>query len=124
MTCRDCLHYEACLGVMEAVGIHSDFFGFNVEDRCDTFADRAKYILKGEPKTEGDRIRAMNDTNLAKFLSSIADKGETPWSKPFEERICRGCPSNPFDDCKCPPGVDIAWWLKLLVDSISVNDAP
>lgn len=61
MTCRDCLHYEACLGIMAAVGIHSDFFGLDVEERCDTFADRAKYILKGEPKTEGDRIRAMND---------------------------------------------------------------
>ena len=113
MVCRDCLHNEMCYAT------HTDD-----SPTCCDFKDRSKYVLKGEPKTVGDRIRSMNDTNLANFLSAIADKGETPWSKPFEERICRVCPTNSFDDCKCPPGVGIAWWLKLPVDSISANDAP
>ena len=50
MTCKDCLHYEACKSILEAMGYTVDGDGENADKRCDTFADRSRYVVreKGE----------------------------------------------------------------------------
>ena len=83
--------------------------------------------IKAEPQTNADRLDAMSTEERAQFLYSIAYSGETPWSKPFYERFCKGCPAPEytlddgrklclhecdFKDGKCPHGTDIVWWLQ------------
>lgn len=76
--------------------------------------------------TNGDRIRAMSDEELAEHLDSFGCEG--PWSDAFGERFCKNCPtteclvdgySKPmqltecdFVDSVCPHGDSILWWLR------------
>lgn len=77
--------------------------------------------------TNADRIRAMSDKELEEFLSGIAYGRGTPWSEPFERRLCDRCPTvhgtyesgveDDFHECdfvdgKCPHGSAIVWWLQ------------
>ncbi|MBP3411920.1 MAG: hypothetical protein J6K89_01540 [Oscillospiraceae bacterium] len=100
--------------------------------RCDA---RSEYET-AEIRTNGDRIRAMSDAELAEFLNSLAFRRETPWDKPFEERCCKKCPTVTvtavetgeelelnecdFVDGKCPHGDDILWWLQ----QVAVDNKP
>ena len=79
-------------------------------------------------KTNGDRIRAMSDEELADFLIQVAYAGADPWGIPFERKFCDNCPTVEctiqetgqtmdfhecdFADGKCPHGTDVIWWLK------------
>lgn len=78
--------------------------------------------------TNGDRIRAMGDEELAEFLCGLAFAGNTPWSDPFVREFCDNCPTvegtveetgqtMDFNECdfadgKCPNGSDVVWWLR------------
>lgn len=80
------------------------------------------------PETNADRIRSMSDEELAEFLDQIAYARETPWSIPFQKKICNNCPTTTcivegyhhpmelnecdFADGECPHGSDIVWWLQ------------
>ena len=71
-----------------------------------------------EPYTNGDRIRNMNDEELADFLLKLVYSQDTPWSIPFAKKFCENCPTVEativetgkimkfnecdFDDGKCP----------------------
>ena len=84
--------------------------------------------FKPKPKTNADRIRAMTDEELAKWIASIAFARETPWCAQFLEKFCISCPSEmykiketgqvlrlhecDFKDSECPHGNDIVWWLQ------------
>ena len=50
MTCKDCLHYEACESMLRAIGCPFDGECADADERCDTFADRSRYVVreKGE----------------------------------------------------------------------------
>lgn len=79
-------------------------------------------------QTNADRIRAMSDEELAEFLDQIAYARETPWSIPFQKKICNNCQTTTctvegyhhpmelnecdFEDGECPHGSDIVWWLQ------------
>ena len=81
-----------------------------------------------KPLTNGERIRAMTDDQLADFIESLAFARSTPWSDAFEAAFCRSCPSVrvtledhyfpmdvhecDFSDGTCPHGNDILWWLS------------
>ena len=87
-----------------------------------------------EIRTNGDRIRAMSDEELAKFLQSIAFGRETPWSTPFARTFCDKClpikaiavetgNEIEFHECECwdgncPNGDDVTWWLKQPVEEV------
>lgn len=78
-------------------------------------------------KTNGDKIRAMNNEELARFLTDV-HLGEEPWDVAFLREICGKCPSEEvvivgsgrtlnlhecdFEDGKCPHGKPIGWWLE------------
>ena len=76
--------------------------------------------------SNADRIRAMSDEELEKFLCALAFARETPWSDLFVEHFCKDCPTvvgildgkeMKFNECdfadgECPNGSDILWWLK------------
>lgn len=93
-------------------------------------AMRDQYGL-GDPKTNFDNIRAMNDEELADFLCSIAYKGQ-PWSEPFVKKFCHNCPAEcicedgrklylhecDFVGGKCPHGSDVVWWLHQPAESV------
>ena len=84
------------------------------------------------PDTNGDRIRNMNDEELADFLLNLVYSQDTPWSIPFAKKFCENCPTVEativetgkimkfnecdFDDGKCPHGRDIVWWLGAPVE--------
>lgn len=44
MTCKDCLHYEACTDMIESLGYTVGGDGFNAEKRCKCFADRSEWV--------------------------------------------------------------------------------
>ena len=80
-----------------------------------------------KPDTNSDRIRSMNDKELADFLLKLTCSRDTPWSIPFAKKFCDNCPpiettvietgktmkfyECDFTDGKCPHGRDIEWWL-------------
>lgn len=87
-----------------------------------------------EIRTNGDRIRAMSNEELASFLQSLAFERETPWADPFARKFCDNCPTVrcvvegyrqevelnecDFADGKCPHGDDVLWWLKEPVEEV------
>lgn len=91
-----------------------------------------------EIRTNGDRIRAMSNEELAKFLECLAFSRETPWADPFARKFCDNCPTVrcvveefgkemefnecEFSDGKCPHGDDILWWLKEPAEEEPGND--
>lgn len=109
-----CPHGAYC----EAFAVYTD------ESECAKF----NQSVLAKPKTNADRIRAMSDEELAKFLCSLAFARETPWSDPFVEKFCKNCPTvkaiiEGFDkemelsecdfvDGECPHGDDVVWWLQ------------
>ena len=82
--------------------------------------------------TNGGRIRAMSDEELAAFLISLTFGRETPWADPFAGEFCDNCPTvrcvveefgqeMEFNECelsygKCPHGDDVLWWLRQPVE--------
>ncbi len=90
--------------------------------------DEIRSKVAGRRQTNADRIRAMNDEELADFLCSIAYTGNDPWSEPFCRAFCDKCPTikgtyvdtgieDEFHECdfsdgKCPHGSDCVWWLQ------------
>lgn len=89
-------------------------------DKCDEWPDPVT-------KTNADRIRAMDDAELAAFLIDLAYMGKDPWTGPFSAQFCDVCPTVEgrlddgrvlhlheceFADGKCPHGGDAEWWLR------------
>jgi hypothetical protein len=80
--------------------------------------------------TNADKIRAMDDNALQRFLVNLTYDGYTPWSKPFRHAFCNNCPSVEhtmqdgakviLSECdlsgECPHGSEIAWWLRQEAD--------
>ena len=79
-----------------------------------------------EHGTNADRIRAMNDRDLAAFLSGVCYGREEPWERAFKELCCDSCPvveatsedgrhyslrECDFVDGVCPHGDSVLWWL-------------
>lgn len=77
--------------------------------------------------TNADRIRSMNDQELAAFLDRISIGGDEPWESTFKKTFCDCCPTVEvteedgrqyhlyecgFVDGVCPHGESIPWWLK------------
>ena len=101
---------------------HNSYFDAYYCPRC------GEFIREKPTMTNADRIRAMSDEELAKFLDQIAYARETPWSIPFQKKICNNCPTTTctvegydhpmelnecdFADGECPHGSDITWWLQ------------
>ena len=99
-----------------------------------TAIDYAVSALEQKPKTNADRIRAMSDEELAKFLECLAFSRETPWADPFAGEFCDNCPTvrcvveefgqeMEFNECelsygKCPHGDDVLWWLRQPVEEV------
>lgn len=99
------------------------------------------YLLEDEVesvvKTNEERLNEMSIEEKAEFLSKIAYSRETPWSKPFQEKFCKNCPTikcelesydNPlflhecdFVDGECSHGSDIVWWLQQPVKEENVD---
>lgn len=87
-----------------------------------------------EIRTNGDRIRAMSDEELAKFLNDLANRGEGPWSGPYARQFCDNCPAVKvkiadsdeeieampceFEGHICPHGDEVVWWLKEPVEEV------
>ena len=77
--------------------------------------------------TNADRIRNMDDAELAAFLIDLAYKGKAPWTGPFSAQFCDVCQTVEgrlddgrvlhlheceFADGKCPHGGAAEWWLR------------
>lgn len=76
-----------------------------------------------KPRTNGDKIRGMDDKELRDFLFTIANAIEDfPWDKAIYEKHCKSCPGVVLDgteyhecdyiDGECPHGDTVDWWLK------------
>ena len=67
-TCKDCFHYDACKGILDAVGIEMDAECQNQETLCGNFmsCNITKNIM-----TNADRIRAMTDEELEQFINNF-----------------------------------------------------
>ena len=101
---------------------------------CSECKDHSKHEPV-EIRTNADRIRAMSDEELVKFLNRIAFGRETPWADPFAQTFCDKCPpikatvvetgkeieicECEFADGKCPHGDDVLWWLKEPVEEVN-----
>ena len=96
---------------------------------------RTCYGSGEKPQTNADRIRAMSDEELAKFLKSLVFGRETPWANPFARTYCDKClpikaalketgKEIEFHECECwdggcPNGDDVTWWLKQPVEEVN-----
>lgn len=115
MTCKQCKNYDECQ------------FDAACNDAVFDPDCSAKHCTGFELMTNGDRIRAMTDEQLAELLEQTAYAGATPWCEPFARKFCDNCPTVEatiketgqtmelnecdFADGKCPHGSDIVWWL-------------
>lgn len=43
-TCKDCVHYIACKSLLESQGYIVDGAGEDADKRCDTFADKSRFV--------------------------------------------------------------------------------
>ena len=108
LRCKDCKHDKGkCVGSSRRGG-HKNCF--------------ERKVL-----TNGDRIRAMSDEELAKMLYQLHYGRDEPWSSPFARKFCDSCPKPEytmedgrkmnlsecdFVDGECPHGSDVVWWLR------------
>ncbi len=76
--------------------------------------------------TNAERIRSMNDEELADLLAEISYSGTGPWKWPFELLFCENCPAPEytlddgrklnlhecdFEGCECPTaGISCGGW--------------
>ena len=44
MTCRDCLHLDACKDLLEAMGYTVDGDGDSADERCDQYQDKSRFV--------------------------------------------------------------------------------
>lgn len=70
-TCKDCLFYEVCADSAEKF-IDAFTSGMELSSACLNFKERKKWVEKKKQVTNADRIRAMNDEELAKEMRSHA----------------------------------------------------
>lgn len=59
MTCKDCLHREACTDVIESLGYTVGGDVFNAEKRCKCFTNRSEWVhlpCKGETKNDTNNL--------------------------------------------------------------------
>ena len=68
MTCKDCLHYEACKSLLEAMWYTVDGDGENADKRCDTFTDRSRYVVR----EKGEWQRVIPTKSAAKWSNKVA----------------------------------------------------
>ena len=87
MHCKKCLHYEVCVKLGKP-----SLYGINQEIGCSAYKDKTKWVgnkfdecdYKGCPYrteqiTNADRIRSMNDEELAEFLSARPNDDFYEW---------------------------------------------
>lgn len=43
-TCKDCLHFEACVDMLQSMGFDVDGDGVFADERCKTFKARSRFI--------------------------------------------------------------------------------
>ncbi len=56
MTCKDCLHFDACESMLRALGYQCDGDGADADKRCDTFADRSRYVVREKGEWDCKRV--------------------------------------------------------------------
>lgn len=103
---------------------HIGYGSYRLDFVCKWLSEEFEVV---ETMTNADRIRAMSDEELAKWMSGMAYGRETPWSEPFQKKFCDNCPTvrgtyesgreDDFNECDfvdgvCPHGSDIVWWLR------------
>lgn len=77
-------------------------------------ADAAVKTWNRRPfSNNADRIRAMNDQELADFLHEVG-VAEPPWDKAFSREFCDDCRicENVLGFIDCPHGRPVDWWLE------------
>lgn len=66
MTCKDCLHCEACTDMLENLGYTVDGDGCDADKRCKCFADRSEWVhlpcKVGDKVYQTDGIRIYEST--------------------------------------------------------------
>ena len=96
--CSQCLHWDACSMLFEIViGRKPTANGNKAKEKCPHFKDKTI-------NTNADRIRAMSDEELARFLAENEWECET-------YNDCAKCPRMTDDGC-----VSLLKWLKQPVE--------
>ena len=74
MTCKECLHCEACTDMIEALGYTVGGDGFNAEKRCKCFTARSEWVHL--PCKIGDNVYCIfeNKVCIANVLAFYIDK--------------------------------------------------
>ena len=66
--------------------------------------------------SNADRLRAMDDDQLADFLHESTLAADTPWNYAFSKVFCDACePEFCNLSQECPHGRPVDWWLKQAV---------
>ena len=64
MTCRDCLHWDACKNMLEAMGHIVDGDGQNADKRCSDFADKSRFVELPTPRLPLVLSDDLTDTDV------------------------------------------------------------
>ena len=75
-TCKDCLHWDACKNMLEAMGHIVDGDGENADQRCNDFTDKSRFVEL--PCKIGDTVYR------------IYAKCDCPGDC-YAKRTCKGC---------------------------------
>lgn len=99
MTCKDCMHYDACLSrisfMMDYDDIN-DMFIKDIEKRCNQFKDKSKYIEL--PCKVGDTVYVLDyeDDNAVDYSGYIFIMANNDFA--FLSPVLNG-ESNPIEIC-------------------------
>ena len=67
-TCKDCFHYDACKGILDAIGIEMDAECPNQENLCNNFVG----CKVKNTTANADRIRETSDEELDRLLDNFS----------------------------------------------------
>ena len=78
---------------------------------CDTLADADNEW--NTRTTNADRLRAMDDAQLADLLHAQTVGADAVWNEEFSRVFCGSCEACGENlDMECPYGRPVDWWLK------------
>ena len=74
MTCKDCLHYEACFHFAKNIGIVVDFNIDGADERCDQYQDKSRFVeLPYRPRDKVWVIDEILDRDNGGFKKVICE---------------------------------------------------
>ncbi|MGN1058693.1 MAG: hypothetical protein ACI4Q7_05015 [Candidatus Avelusimicrobium sp.] len=71
MTCKDCVHYEACKSMLEAMGYLVDGDGLDADEKCETFQSKKDVVPRDEYESLLRRFRHLLESDYIRSFDEV-----------------------------------------------------